>query len=304
MLKRALLLTTLLVLMASARPPRAHAQAAGDVATGLFTEQIAAFERDLRGMMGSGKVLARDLLLLLIAIELAVSGAMWGLGRVGADELVYRLAIKCGIFALILKVIEDTGTASGIFNLEHIPNGFRALAVRLTGMSPPYPGDVLAMGFEVSADISRIAFLKMWITPPLLSTLVSVSVVIVTASFVVIGIRHFIALIHAVLVPAVGIILLGFAGFRGTASLADRYIMWMFNVAIKLFLLDVLIAIVNARLPAVFAELIAGWEGFFQVFMFPAFALAYVGLVLYVPNMAARLLTENLSVNISRYVNL
>ena len=260
------------------------------------------FETTMKGWLPAAKALARDLLLLLIGIELAVSGAMWGLSRTGLDDFVYRLAIKVFVFALVLKIIQDTGNPSAYFNLEHIPNGFRALAGTITGLPAPYPDDILGMAFDVMIRIMTYAAASSWFFVSFTEMVAVIAIVIIGAAFAAVAIRLFIAILHSILVVVGGLVMIGFAGFRGTAGMADRYVVWAFSVSVKLFFLDMLIGLSQAILPSAFLTL--QLNGVLDVLFFPMIALAYAGLVLYIPNAAARVLTEGLNVHLASAIRL
>jgi hypothetical protein len=255
----------------------------------VLTGVVVDFESVLKGYLPAAKALARDLLLLLIAIELAVSGALWGLSRMGIDEFVFRIAVKTCLFALILKVIQDTGNPSGLFNIEHIPNGFRALAGTLSGLSAPYPGDVLDTAAAVITDILEYADSESWFFISWTEMSAMIAINIIWLAFGAVAIRLFVAIIHSIVA-------------WGSATIADRYLGWVFAVSLRLFFLDLLISLAQLLLPAVFASI--PLNGVLDLFLFPLIALTYAGLALYVPNSASRLLTDNLNFQIARYVNL
>ena len=129
-----------------------------------------------------------------------------------------------------------------------------------------------------------------------------IAIDLIWLSFGAVAIRLFIAIVHSVVAWGSGLVLLGFAGFRGTATIADRYIGWVFSVSMRLFFLDLLISLAQSLLPRVFADI--PLNSVLDLFLFPLVALTYAGLVLYLPNAASRLLTDNLNFQISRYVGL
>lgn len=280
----------------------AAAQSTPPPNTSVMRTQVVTFETTMKTWLPRAKALARDLILLLIGIELAVSGAMWGLSRTGIDEIVYRLVVKTFVFALVLKIIQDTGDPSGYFNLEHIPNGFRAMAGTITGLPAPYPDDVMDLGFSVIGEIWNTSLPGGWLWNWFAKDLVLAANLIILISFGAVAIRLFIALLHSVLVVMGGLVMLGFAGFRGTASIADRYLLWALNVSIKLFFLDMLIALSQALLPTAYASM--ALSTFDDLLLWIVVSMSYMGLVLYVPSVAARMMTENLSIRIASAVSL
>jgi type IV secretory pathway TrbL component len=77
----------------------------------------------------------------------------------------------------------------------------------------------------------------------------------VIVGYTIVAFRLWVAIMNSIIAVATGLVLLGFAGWRGTAGLADGCITWVFSAAIKLFFLDLLLYVSEATLPLVQGEL-------------------------------------------------
>lgn len=277
---------------------------------GFFATQLSVLEATLTTYTGQIQNLARDLLILLIAIELAVSGATWGLSRTGIDELIYRLALKILVWGVLLKVIADTGSPSGILNMQNIPNGFRGMAFSLFG-SPTgwgtnvYPGDLLEMGLIEAARIMGAGLLAGWWFAGVIGWIAAAAAVVTFAAFALLAVRLWIAIIHTIVAALIGLILLGFAGWRGTASFADRYIVWVFHASLFLFFMDTLLYLGGPIVSAMFQAAIDGsfLDTLLGLLMWPVIALTYLGMALYIPKHAARVITEGASTGLTRAIS-
>jgi P-type conjugative transfer protein TrbL len=267
---------------------------------GVMTDQVIRFEQVVKGWLPEAKRLARGLLILLIGLELLVSGAMWGLSRTGPDQIVYRLTIKIFVFALILKVIQDTGVPGGLLNLEHIPNGFRAMAAGVTQLDPVYPSDVMRSCSDVINSVWEAATSSSWMFVWVAKDFVLASTLIIFLAFAFVAIRLFIAILHSILVAIAGLVLLGFAGFRATAGIADRYLAWAIAVSIRLFLIQILVAVCQQVMNVSYSGM--SIDGFSDLLMWNVVALSYAGLVLYVPNSAAKMLMQGVDFRIASAV--
>jgi P-type conjugative transfer protein TrbL len=266
----------------------------------IMTDQVVRFEEEMKRWLPEAKKIARGLLILLIGLELLVSGAMWGLSRAGPDEIIYRLTIKVFVFALILKVIQDTGSPGAVLNLEHIPNGFRAMAGSITGLKAPYPGDVMDLCWKVTSSVWKASLNGSWMFVWVAKDFVLASTLIIFFAFAFVAIRLFIAILHSILVAIAGLVLLGFAGFRATAGIADRYLAWAIAVSIRLFLIQILIAVCQKVMTLSYGGM--SIDGFSDLLVWNVVALSYAGLVLYVPNSAAKMLMQGVDFRIASAV--
>jgi len=277
----------------------------------FFAAQLSAMETSIGGYLGGIRDIARGLLWLMIALEIAVSGAMWGLSRTGMDEMIYRLGVKILVWGVVFLIITDTGVPSGILNMQSIPNGFRAIAFSLfgrpTGWSTNvYPGDLLELGMIEGARIMSAGLLAGWWFTTFIGLMAAVAALVTIGAFVLIAIRLWIAIINTIIAALVGLIMIGFAGWRGTASLADRYIIWVFHASIHLFFVDALIYLGGPVVSAMFSAAVAGnlLDTILGLMMWPVIAGTYLGMILYIPRTAARVITEGASTGLQNAIRM
>jgi type IV secretory pathway TrbL component len=126
------------------------------------------------------------------------------------------------------------------------------------------------------------------------------STLIIFLAFAFVAIRLFIAILHSILVAIAGLVLLGFAGFRATAGIADRYLAWAIAVSIRLFLIQILVAVCQQVMNVSYSGM--SIDGFSDLLMWNVVALSYAGLVLYVPNSAAKMLMQGVDFRIASAV--
>lgn len=265
---------------------------------------VTMFETTIRSFIVNARPIARDLLLLLVAVELVSSAATWGLSRTGIDEFVTRLAFKVLVWGLILAVIDGTGDPSSVFNLEHVTNGFRALAQTVSGSSlpTPYPDALVERAFEHTACMLVVAnssgfllfgFTQLW-------TFFTASAVVI--GFMLVAVRLWVAILNTIIATATGLVLLGFAGWRGTAGIADSCFTWVFSAAIKLFFLDLLIYASDAVIPVVWT-LLPGSTTLLGSLSAPLVAWSFATLAVYIPAVAGRLFAKNVNIGIARSIS-
>lgn len=277
----------------------------------FFATQLAAMESSIGVFVGGIRDVAAGLLWLMIALEIAISGAMWGLSRTGIDEIIYRLGIKILVWGVVFLIIADTGVPSGNLNMQNIPNGFRALAYSLFGgptgwPTNVYPGDLLELGFIEAARIMSAGLLAGWWFTSFIGLMAGVAALVTLGAFILIAIRLWIAIINTIIATLVGLIMLGFAGWRGTASLADRYVIWVFHASITLFFVDALIYLGGPVIAAMFSAAVAGnlLDTVLGLMMWPVIAGTYLGMVLYIPRTAARVITEGASTGLQNAIRM
>ena len=159
------------------------------------------------------------------------------------------------------------------------------------------PGEVLGLGVEISTSMVNAMFEDLSILDvdgPTLTNivLVAIAALVMEVLFAVIAGMVVLVLVESFLVLACGSLVLGFAAFRGTASLADRFVAYVFSVGIKLFVLFLLVSVgmdvADAWLPIIqsnpgtVAPMLAVLGG----------AITFALLVIVLPSKAASFLTR------------
>ena len=186
--------------------------------------------------------IARGTFGVLAVIEIALSGIVWALRGEGPYKVMTGLVVKLGWLAFALSLILT-------FDRWFPPviNGFLA-AGQAASPGTFSPGDVLALGVEISMSMVEAMFEGLSILDvdgPTLTNivLVAVAALVMEVLFAIIAGMVVLVLVESFLVLACGSLVLGFAAFRGTASLADRFVAYVFSVGIKLFVLFLLVSV-------------------------------------------------------------
>lgn len=188
--------------------------------------------------------IARGLFGVLAVIEIALAGIWWALRERGPAEVLSALVVKLGWLGFVFALL-----ASFEFWFVPIVDGFVAAGQR-TAVGPPMsPGDVFAAGAQISSNIREgyfdsVSGLEL-LNPRNWDSLATVFVTATAIEFIYLAIAAMIVLafVEAFVVLTTGSLVLGFAAFRGTASLADRFVAYAFAVGIRLFLLFLLVGV-------------------------------------------------------------
>ena len=236
--------------------------------------------------------IARGTFGVLAVIEIALSGLFWTLRAEGPYKVLTGLVVKLGWLAFAFGLI---ATFEQWF--PPVINGFLA-AGQSASPGTFSPGEVLGLGVQISTSMVGAMFEELSlldIDGPTLTNivLVAIAALVMEILFAVIAGMVVLVLVESFLVLACGSIVLGFAAFRGTASLADRFVAYVFAVGIKLFLLFLLVSvgmnIAEAWLPIIesnpgdVAPMLAVLGG----------AITFALLVIVLPSKAASFLTRD-----------
>ncbi len=188
--------------------------------------------------------IARGTFAILAVLEIALAALWWTLRERGPAEVLSALVVKLGWLGFVFALL-----ASFDFWFVPIIDGFVTAGQRSASGPAMSPGDVLAAGAQISTNLregyfSELSGLEL-INPKTWDSLLTVFVsgLIIEAIYILIAAMIVLAFVEAYVVLATGALVLGFAAFRGTASLADRFVAYAFGVGIRLFLLFLLVGI-------------------------------------------------------------
>ena len=188
--------------------------------------------------------IARTTFGILAVLEIALSALWWTLRERGPADVLSALVVKLGWLGFVYGLL-----ASFDFWFVPVIDGFVAAGQR-TAVGPPMsPGDVLAVGVEISTNLREGYFEEFsgleLLSPRMWDSLftVLVSATAIEVIYALIAALVVLAFVEAFVVLTTGSLVLGFAAFRGTASLADRFVAYAFAVGIRLFLLFLLVGI-------------------------------------------------------------
>ena len=188
--------------------------------------------------------IARGTFGVLAIIEIALSGLFWTLRAEGPYKILTGLVVKLGWLAFAFGLNRRRSTSGS----RPVINGF--LAAGQSGLArhvqPPAKCWAWASRSRCrwwGAMFEDLTLLD--INGPTLTNivLVALAALVMEVLFAVIAGMVVLVLVESFLVLACGSLVLGFAAFRGTASLADRFVAYVFAVGIKLFVLFLLVSV-------------------------------------------------------------
>jgi len=182
---------------------------------------------------------AQRLFVLLAGIEFAVSGAVWALRRESLDDVAAKFLLKFTLVAFLLALI-----SSFQYWIPPIVNGFAAAGERAIGQSATVsPSDIIDIGRENAMTVLSTLRIGVILQDPAMAIYAALSAFLLALCFMVVAAQLTLVIIESYIVLGGGVLFLGFAAFRGTASFAENLIAYAFHVGIKIFFLSLVVGI-------------------------------------------------------------
>lgn len=281
---RLAVLVTAAVLAGLVLPATLHAQALDNL--------LGAYNDVSSQWLGQLQPMAQVLFGILATLELAMSAALWLLRRNDGEGMLLALLRRF----LLLGVCY---TLLSFFPLwvPRITQGFSHAGQSLSHTTGLGPSSILDLGIDLAGDILLAAGSAGFLTNPSGNIVGSLTGLIVLLAYVLIAAQLVVVIAESYIVLSTGIFFLAFSPSRLTAPIADRFLVYAFQVGIKLFFLYLLVAVAP--------KLSAGWialvrQGSFPFDLRPFFevlasALAYALLCWRIPNHIAAQLTSGAS---------
>ena len=246
----------------------------------------------------SGRLLrsAQRLFVLLAGFEVVASATLLLLKPRKMDEAVGGFVVKILVMSLCFFAITS-------FELVVPPiyESFVAAGQRATVVPSLNPATVAGIGIATAGQV-MLGALTSWnaLNPAFLIWMVAVAFIIVL-TFAAIACQIVYTLVEGYVVMSAGIFFLGFASFRGTAQLADNYIMYLFYVGTKLFMLYLLVPI-GAAIAGTWKDRLAnaGVLDFSAPWEVIIGSLIFAGLVLFLPGSFANRITSGANLGIAQ----
>ncbi len=291
------ILFMLTVLLLALTAGVALAQDGGADVAGDFTEE---FRLAASGWTDTLRPLAQRTFALLAGIEFAVSAAAWGLRRGSADDVLGQLFLKVALVSFLFMCLT--------FFDEWIPaivNSFVRAGQEAAGVTELNPTGVLELGLELYASMVEGSMDLGMLLSPAESFAVVWSGLGVMMAFAVVAAQLVVLLIESYIAVTAGVFFLGFASFRGTASFADRYLVWAFGVGVRLFLVYLVVGI-GVGVTEQWAAMLQGMGEFdyFTAFRIVGGSLVFAIVAVVIPNRTAGYLLNGASFGLSEAVKM
>jgi type IV secretion system protein TrbL len=256
------------------------------------------YQTAARGWLPRLIPIAQRLFVLLAGIEFAISGAVWAIRRESLDEVAAKFLLKFTLIAFLLALI--TGFS---YWIPPLVNGFAAAGEAAIGASTTVsPSDVIDIGRENAMLIMKSLHASAILSDPAMAIYAALSAFVLALSFMAVAAQLTLVMIESYIVLGAGVLFLGFAAFRGTASFAENLIAYALHVGVKIFFLYLIVGI-GTELARSWPALIASSDFFGPVsplFQVVGGALIFAVLAIAVPTSVAARLAVRPSIGIAR----
>ena len=271
--------------------------AAAQEFTGDLTREFRLASGDWVGRL---RPLAQRTFALLAGIEFAVSAIVWGFRRESFDGALGQFFLKVALLSFLFMCLTFFDTW-----IPAIVSSFAVAGQTAAGVTELNPTRVLELGLDLYAGMmDQVMGLGLLLEPAAAFAAVWGGFIILIA-FGVIAAQLVILLIESYIAVTAGVFFLGFAAFRGTASFADRYLVWAVGVGIRLFLVYLVIGIGMGVAEAWTAYLEGlGALDYFAASRVVMGALVFALVAVIIPNRTARHLLDGASFGLAEAVKM
>ncbi len=235
----------------------------------------------------------------LAVIEIALSAIVWTLRESGPDRILSALVLKLAWLAFAFGLIASFGVW-----FPPIIDGFLA-AGQTVAPGVVSPGDVLGLGVQLSTSMVNgffdgVSLIDLSFSLMATAILVALAAFFVELMYAVIAAALVVVIVESFIALAAGALVLGFAAFRGTANLADRFVAYVFNLGIRLFSLFLLVG-VGYNVAQTWLPLVSGGSSDVTAALTVlGGSLTFTLLVVVIPYKVSTLLTRDLTVGFER----
>lgn len=248
-------------------------------------------------------------------LDLAGLEVVWSTGefilqraQTGWEGLAIATAKRILQLSLFYWIVSN---ANSIFWL--IYNLFQSVGSGMTGISMLSPGTILQNGINFTALISENVSTLGLLSHPFGAFVLAFSNLLILLSFVVVAGQFMVTIVESYIASSAGILLLGFAGSRWTATFADKYFAYAIGIGIKLLMCFVVISLgenITLKLNQIMAT-----PGFFPSVFSPNFAptlysnlfelvgisLIYAFMAWYIPQLASSLASGSVGMTLGAF---
>lgn len=259
-----------------------------------------------QGWVPTVMVYAQRLFADLAALEIAWSALEFILTRsqAGWEGFVIASAKKLLQLSIFFWIVENANT---IF--WTIYGFFQSVGGSITGSPNLSPGGVLIDGMNFASLIENGVSTLGLLTHPYAALVLAVSTILIVIAFVIAAGQLMVTIAEAYIASSAGILLLGFAGSRWTATFADKYFSYAFGVGIKLLMSFVVIGLGQNLILQMNQALAA--PGFFSISNFGqllgnismllALSLIFAFMAWYIPQLASSLASGSVGMTLGAF---
>ena len=227
-----LCLTLCLTLCLSAAVPTAAAQDWGE-SENVVSDFEEAAEHWRSGLVSYASYIAGA----LAVIELLLSIMWLLLKKKGRPDIGIQLAFKFAFLAFLSALI-----FSFDFWFPPIIRLFMGAGAAATGSSVLQPGQVFYHGFTLLTTIMEAYEFSLW-SIGFRNLMVFIAALGIITAYLYIAVKLALTLVYSIILLAIGPFLLSSAALQATAGIAEGFVRKFFEIALKLFLLQVVIAL-------------------------------------------------------------
>ena len=235
----------------------------------------------------------------LAVIEIALSAIVWTLRESGPERILSALVLKLAWLAFAFGLIASFGVW-----FPPVIDGFHQ-AGQAVAPGVVSPGDVLGLGVQLSTSMINgffdgVGLMDLSFNLVATAILVALSALIVEVMYAVIAASVVVVLVESFIALAAGALVMGFAAFRGTANLADRFVAYVFNLGIRLFSLFLLVGIGFNVAQGWLPLIQGGTDDVAAMLAVLGGSLTFMLLVVVIPAKVSTMLTRDLTVGFER----
>jgi len=266
-------------------------------AAGVLDDLVRGYQGAANSWLGALVPMAERTFGILAGLEIAVGALVWVANRRSVDEMLHGFIRKILVLGLFYAFLSE-------FPLwvPRIVQGFQAAGQAASRTQDLSPSGVMKVGVDLCTRMLAAANDAGFLVPAAAVLLVPLATLIVMLAFISIAAQLVTTLVESYLAVTGGVIFLGFAAFRGSAPLADKYIVYAVQVGVKLFLLYLLVG-TGLALAATWAQDLEQQMAVVGGSLKPLFdvlagSLVFALLVWRIPTQVSHFLTQNVHLHL------
>jgi type IV secretion system protein TrbL len=190
---------------------------------------------------------ARATFTVLAGVEVAVSGALYGLRRQALDDIAAKYLLKFAILAGMLALLTNINVW-----ITPVLHGFASAGEAAIGAGGTVnPSDIIDIGVAIAGRLLGALDAVGVLAHPATAVFAAISALIVVIAYVLVAAQLVLALVESYVVLTAGVVFLGFAACRATAGIADGFLTHVVRLGVRIFLLYLIVSLGS--------ELSRGW---------------------------------------------